>query len=60
MMSKTYRVFTVKARPNDPKGVEKTWDVLFKCARLIEHKDHFENYPRLKLVEGGANDELSR
>jgi hypothetical protein len=60
MMGKTYRVFTVKARPNDPRGVEETWEVLFKCAQLIEHKDRFESYPRLKLIEGGVNDEFSR
>ena len=59
-MGKTYRVFTVKARPNDPRGVKETWEVLFKCAQLIEHKERFERYPRLKLVEGGANNELSR
>jgi bifunctional pyridoxal-dependent enzyme with beta-cystathionase and maltose regulon repressor activities len=47
-MGKTYRVFTIKCRPNDPLGTEKTWDVLHKLAELVQQKPA---YPRLQLVK---------
>ncbi|MBA4544558.1 hypothetical protein H1164_17145 [Thermoactinomyces daqus] len=48
-MGKTYRVFTIKCRPNDPAGEQKTWDVLYQLAALVQHKESFRNNPRLGI-----------
>lgn len=52
-MGKTYRAFTIsfKSRPNDPAGTEKTWDVLYRLAALVQYKESFRNYPRLELIK---------